>query len=164
MPCGIRTAVSHLILYGGFALGANKRSAAEKEKREAMATLMRLGWGTDDPSFRQLFTSLFIPEGSKEQLDSFNELQRKTTSPECAVRYLRTVGELDVRDLLPEVAVPTLVMHARSDLICPIEAARQMAAGIPGARFVALPGRNHLFLEHEPAADRFFEEVRLFLT
>ena len=69
-----------------------------------------------------------------------------------------------MRELLPEVAVPTLVMHARGDLLCPIEAGRQMAAGIPGARFVALPGRNHLLREHEPAADRFFEEVRLFLT
>jgi pimeloyl-ACP methyl ester carboxylesterase len=155
--------VSHLILYGGFALGGFKRAPQEKEKREAMATLMRLGWGTDDPSFRQLFTSQFIPDGSKEQIDDFNELQRRTTSPECAVRYFRAVGDIDVRVLLPQVSVPTLVMHVRGDLMAPLEAGRQMAAGIRGARFVALPGHNHLFLEHEPAADRFHEEVALFL-
>lgn len=156
--------VSHLILYGGFALGGLKRSPAEKEKREAMATLMGLGWGTDDPTFRQLFTSQFIPEGSKEQFDHFNELQRRTTSPEGAVRYFRTVGAIDVRDLLPQVTVPTLVMHVRGDRVQPIEAGRQMAAGIPGARFVSLPGQNHMFLQYEPAADRFFEELALFLS
>jgi class 3 adenylate cyclase/pimeloyl-ACP methyl ester carboxylesterase len=156
--------LSHLILYGGFALGGSKRSPAEHEKRKAMGTLMRLGWGMDDPAFRQMFTSQFIPEGTKEQADWFNDLQRKTTSAECAARYFEAVGNFDVRELLPQVQVPTLVMHARSDLIAPIDAGRQMAAGIPNARFVALPGRNHLFLKHEPATARFFEEINLFLT
>jgi pimeloyl-ACP methyl ester carboxylesterase len=155
--------VSHLILYGGFALGRNRRSPAEHEKRKAMGTLMRLGWGMDDPAFRQMFTSQFIPEGTKEQADWFNDLQRKTTSPECAARYLEVVGNFDVRELLPQVQVPTLVMHVRGDLMAPIDAGRQMAAGIPRARFVALPGQNHLFLKHEPAAARFFDEINLFL-
>jgi pimeloyl-ACP methyl ester carboxylesterase len=156
--------VSHLILYGGFALGGKKRSDAEKEKRNAMTTLMRLGWGADDPTFRQMFASMFIPGGTEEQSDWFNELQRRSTSPECAARYFDTVGDFDVRDSLAKITLPTLVMHVRDDLICPIEAGRQMAAGIPGARFIALPGKNHLFLEHEPACDRFFEEINLFLS
>jgi pimeloyl-ACP methyl ester carboxylesterase len=153
-----------LILYGGFALGRSKRSPGEHEKRKAMGTLMRLGWGMDDPAFRQMFTSQFIPEATKEQADWFNDLQRKTTSPECAARYFEVVGNLDVHELLPQVRVPTLVMHVRDDLMAPIDAGRQMAAGIPGARFIALPGRNHLFLKHEPATARFFEEINLFLT
>jgi pimeloyl-ACP methyl ester carboxylesterase len=74
------------------------------------------------------------------------------------------VGDFDVRDPLAKITVPTLVMHVRGDLICPIEAGRQMAAGVPGARFIALPGKNHLFLEHEPASDRFFEGINLFLS
>jgi pimeloyl-ACP methyl ester carboxylesterase len=155
--------VSHLILYGAFALGAKKRSPAEKERREAMATLMRIGWGADNPAFRQMFTGLFIPGATHEQADIFNELQRKTTSPECAVRYFDAVGDFDIIDLLSKVKAPTLVMHVRDDQIVPIETGRQLAAGIPGAHFIALPGRNHLFLEHEPASDRFFEEVSLFL-
>jgi pimeloyl-ACP methyl ester carboxylesterase len=69
-----------------------------------------------------------------------------------------------VRELLPRVQVPTLVMHSRDDLIVPIDVGRQMAAGITGARFIALPGRNHLFLKHDPGAARFFEEINLFLT
>jgi class 3 adenylate cyclase/pimeloyl-ACP methyl ester carboxylesterase len=156
--------LSHLILYGGFALGRGKRSPEENEKRKAMGTLMRLGWGMDDPAFRQMFTSQFIPDATKEQADWFNDLQRKTTSSECAARYFEAVGNFDVRELLAQVQVPTLVMHVRDDLMVPIEAGRQMAAGIPGARFIALPGRNHLFLKHEPAAARFFEEINLFLT
>jgi class 3 adenylate cyclase/pimeloyl-ACP methyl ester carboxylesterase len=155
--------VSHLILYGGFALGRDKRSPEEHEKRKAMGTLMRLGWGTDDPAFRQMFTSQFVPEGTKEQADWFNDLQRKTTSPECAARYFEAAANLDVRELLPQVRVPTLVMHVRDDLIVPIDLGRQMAAGIPHARFIALPGRNHLFLKHEPATARFFDEINLFL-
>ena len=125
---------------------------------------MRLGWGMDDPTFRQMFTSLFIPECTKEQADWFNDLQRKTTSPEFAVRNFDASGNLDVRELLPQVQVQTLVMHVRGDLMAPIDAGRQLAAGIPHARFIALPGRNHLFLKHEPAAARFFDEINLFLT
>jgi class 3 adenylate cyclase/pimeloyl-ACP methyl ester carboxylesterase len=156
--------VTHLILYGGFALGGKKRSPEEREKRNAMVTLMRLGWGSDDPGFRQLFTSRMIPGGTKEQTDSFNELQRRTTSPECAVRYFETVGEIDITDLLSRVSVPTLVMHVRDDLMNPFEAGRQMAAGIPGSRFLALQGQNHILLPGEPAAMRFREELELFLA
>jgi pimeloyl-ACP methyl ester carboxylesterase len=61
------------------------------------------------------------------------------------------------------MSAPTLVMHARDDTVAPIEAGRELAAGIPGAHFIALQGRNHLFLRDEPASQRFFEEVRLFL-
>ena len=132
--------------------------------RAALATLIREGWGKDNPAFRQVFTSMFIPGGTKEQADWFNELQRRTTSPECAARYLKVVGDVDVRPLLAQVKVPTLVMHVRDDAVQPFEVGRKMAAGIPGARFVALEGRNHLFLEHEGAAKRFFDEVELFLA
>jgi pimeloyl-ACP methyl ester carboxylesterase len=54
-------------------------------------------------------------------------------------------------------------MHAREDALVLIERGRPLAAGIPGARFVTLPGQHHLFQENEPASQRFFEEVKLFL-
>jgi len=156
--------VSQLILYGGFALGPLKRSPAETEQALAMMTLMRQGWGTENPAFRQMFTSLFIPEGTKEQFEWFNELQRIAISPENAFRVRKAVGDIDVRDLLPKVRVPTLVIHARGDAVVPLELGRTMASEIPGARFVVLQSRNHLILEKEPASDRFLEEVNLFLT
>ena len=113
--------VSHLILYGAFALGGKKRAPAEKEMRDAMTTLMRLGWGADNPSFRQMFTARFIPGATHEQADYFNELQRKTTSSECAARYFDVVNDFDIIDLLSKVKAPTLVMHVRDDQMVPFE-------------------------------------------
>ena len=158
--------VTHLILFGGYAVGWAKRarSAAEKEQAAAMLTLMRLGWGQENPAFRQLFTSQFIPGGTKAQADWFNELQRVSTSPEDAVRNLIANGDTDVSALLAQVSVPTLVMHSRDDARVPFDLGRRLAAGIPGARFVPLPSGNHLILEDEPAFPRFLQEIRTFIS
>jgi class 3 adenylate cyclase/pimeloyl-ACP methyl ester carboxylesterase len=158
--------VSHLVLYGGYSVGQMKRArtAAEKEEIAAMLTLMRLGWGKENAAFRQMFTSSFMPGATKEQADWFNELQRMTVSPEVAVKMMEVTGQIDVTDLLPQVSVPTLVMHARDEARVPFDAGRRMAAGIPGARFVPLPGQNHLFLETEPAFGQFLEQTRAFLA
>ena len=156
--------VSRLILYGGYAKGRRKRgSQASSEEAAALETLMRQGWGQENPAFRQMFTSLFMPGATSEQAQSFNDLQRITTSPENAVRIRRTIDEIEVSDLLPQVAVPTLVLHCRDDAVSPFDLGRRMAATIPGARFVALEGRNHMMLEDEPAWPRFLNEVERFL-
>ncbi len=158
--------VSHLLLFGGYPMGWAKRarSATEKEQGQAMLTLMRLGWGQENPAFRQLFTSQFIPDGTKEQTDWFNELQRISTSPEDAVRTLIAIGDTDVSALLGRISVPTLVMHARDDARVPFDQGRRLAAGIPGARFVPLVSRNHLILEDEPAFPRFVQEIWAFIA
>jgi class 3 adenylate cyclase/pimeloyl-ACP methyl ester carboxylesterase len=157
--------VSHLILLGGYAVGWKKRARteAEKEAGEAMLTLVRLGWGQENPAFRQMFTSQFIPGATKEQADWFNEFQRISSSSADAARNLTANGDADVTSLLPQVRVPTLVMHARHDARVPFELGRRMAAGIPGARLVPLESQNHVILESEPAFARFLEEVRSFL-
>jgi pimeloyl-ACP methyl ester carboxylesterase len=119
--------VTRLILYGGFAQGPTKRarSAAEREQLAAVSTLVRLGWGQENPAFRQIFTSQFVPGGTKEQIDWFNEMQRVSASPENAARFLAAVGDIDVTDLLAKVTVPTLVMHARDEARVPFEAGRR---------------------------------------
>ncbi len=156
--------VERLVLYGGFARGALRHgSQADRAQAEAMITLIRHGWGQDNPAFRQLFTSAFVPGGTREQMDWFNELQRVCISPENAARIREATGNIEITDLLPKVAVPTLVLHCRHDGIVPFDEGRRMAAMIPGARFVPLEGRNHLMLENEPAWPRFLEEVRTFL-
>ncbi len=156
--------VSHLLFYGGYSRGRNKRGAAAAQEGEAMVTLIRQGWGQENPAFRQMFTSLFVPDATAEQMQWFNELQRITISPETAVRYRVIMNEIDVSDLLGKVATPTLVLHCRGDAIVPFEEGRRLAAMIPGARFVALEGRNHLILEDEPAWPRFLAEVESFLA
>jgi len=157
--------VSHLVLYGGFARGAYRRAKNELELQQAkaLATLIRTGWGSESPVFRQLFSSMFMPGGTPEQLQRFAERQRKTTTAECAYRFFETTRNLDVTDLLPKISVPTLVMHKRDDQVQPFEAGRELAAGIPGARFVALPGQNHMPLAQDPETERMLEEIRLFL-
>jgi class 3 adenylate cyclase/pimeloyl-ACP methyl ester carboxylesterase len=158
--------VSHLVLLGGYAVGWKKRARteAEKEAGEAMLTLMRVGWGQENPAFRQMFTSQFIPGANKEQADWFNEFQRISSSPADAARNLLANGEADVSSLLSQVKVPTLVMHARHDARVPFESGRRLAGGIAGARFVPLESRNHVMLEGEPALARFLEELRSFLA
>jgi DNA-binding winged helix-turn-helix (wHTH) protein/pimeloyl-ACP methyl ester carboxylesterase len=156
--------VSHLVLYGGFARGRRRRGSDQAvQSSDALLTLMLQGWGQDNPAFRQLFTSLFIPGGTMEQMQWYNDLQRITTSPENAIRLRRASDDIDVTHLLPLVRTPTLVLHCRDDALQPFEEGRIMAAGIPGARFVALEGRNHVILDGDPAWDRFFDEVRAFL-
>jgi class 3 adenylate cyclase/pimeloyl-ACP methyl ester carboxylesterase len=157
--------VRRLVLYGGFAQGAAKRARtpAEREQLAAVLTLVRLGWGQENPAFRQIFTSQFVPEGTKEQIDWWNEMQRASASPENAARFMVAVGDIDVTDLLSKVTVPTLVMHARDEARVPFDAGRRMAAGISGARLVPLHSRNHLILETEPAYTVFLNEIRSFL-
>jgi pimeloyl-ACP methyl ester carboxylesterase/DNA-binding winged helix-turn-helix (wHTH) protein len=152
--------VSHLILYGGFARGRNRRDV---EQSDTLIALIRQGWGRENPAFRQFFTSLFVPDGTPEQMQWFNDLQRITTSPENAARIVEATGLIEVTALLPRVKVPTLVLHCRNDAAQPFDEGRRIAAGIPGARFVALESRNHLILESEPAWARFLEEVTAFL-
>ncbi len=124
-----------------------------------MIDLVRLRWGDDNPAFRQVFTSRFIPEGSEEQINWFNELCRKTTTSENAARLLEARAMLDVRELLAHVKVPTLVLHCRNDDVVPIELGHELAAGIKGAQFVELDSKNHVLLDHEPAWERFCEEI-----
>ncbi|MBL6458235.1 alpha/beta fold hydrolase [Belnapia sp. T6] len=156
--------VSHLVLYGGYARGwAQRDNPAELATRQALVTLMRHGWGADNPAFRQSFTSLFIPDGTQEQARWFNELQRMTTSPENAVRLQEVFGSVQVEALLPQVRVPTLVLHCTGDEVVPFEEGCRLAMGIRNARFVPLEGRNHILLEDEPAWTRFLAEMHAFL-
>jgi pimeloyl-ACP methyl ester carboxylesterase len=157
--------VSHLVLYGGYLRGRLHRgpSAKELEERDLMIRMVRVGWGQDHPAFRQVFTTLFIPEADREQITWFNELQRVSATPENAARMLEAFDRIDVRELAPRVRAPTLVLHAKGDLRVPFAEGRLIATSVPGARFVPLEGRNHLLLDGEPAWDRFLERVRGFL-
>jgi DNA-binding CsgD family transcriptional regulator/alpha-beta hydrolase superfamily lysophospholipase len=151
--------VARLILYGGYARGWAHRDPTSGTTYRAIVDLARIGWGRENPTFRQLFTSRFIPGGSAEQLQWFNELCRKTTTGEVAANILESRAKVDIRDALGRVTVPTLVLHARGDEVQPIEEGRLLAAGIPEAEFVELDSRNHVLLEHEPAWQRFCDAV-----
>jgi DNA-binding CsgD family transcriptional regulator len=129
----------------------------------AMAELARIAWGSDNPSFRQVFTSRFLPDATSEQLQWFNDLCLKTTTGDIAATLLEARGTIDVTSLLGEIHTPTLVLHARDDHICPMAEGRLLASGLRGAEFVELDSRNHILLEHEPAWQRFKDAVLAFV-
>ena len=157
--------VSKLVLYGGYARGWRAFGNSEVvAQTEALITLTRTGWGRDNPAYRQIFTSLFVPGATTEQMDWLNELQRMTTSPENAARLIRALGDINVTHRLPQVTQPTLVLHCRKDARVSYPNGRELAAGIPGARFVTLESENHLLLEQDPAWHMFLAEVRAFLA
>jgi pimeloyl-ACP methyl ester carboxylesterase/DNA-binding CsgD family transcriptional regulator len=157
--------VSHIVLHGAFARGRLRRSRSpqEREDAETMIKLAELGWGRDDPAYRQFFTTQFIPDSTLEQQHWWNELQRVTISPANAARFMRATGEMDVTELALRVSCPVLVTHSKSEARVPLEEGRTIASLIPGARFVPIESRNHVLLEHEPAWQRWLEEVRAFL-
>lgn len=152
--------VSHLILYGGYAVGVTKGGNAEAiQAFNAIRYLMAIGWNKDNPTFRQLFTSRFIPGGDDNQIEWFNELCRTTTSAANGALLMEARGNVDVRDLLAQVRVPTLVVHASGDQIVPLAEGKRLAKEIPGAHFVQIDSSNHILLEHEPAWQQFQQAV-----
>ena len=155
--------VRRLILYGGYTKGWRARGDPhEIRRREAMGTLIREGWGQDNPAFRNMFASLFIPGADATQTSWFNELQRRTVSPENAAILHEAFGAIDVSELLPLVSVPTLVLHSQDDAVCPYASGKALADGIRGARMVTLDSANHILLEHEPAFAEFVAAVKEF--
>lgn len=157
--------VSHLVLHGGYARGRLVRSDTPEQRDEAetMCRLAELGWGKDDPAFRQFFTTQFIPGGTPEQHRWFNEMERLSTSPANAARFMREFNRIDVTALLPQVRCPTLVLHSNADVRVPFAEGRLLASAIPGAQFVPVDSGNHLLLETEPAWAQWLAAVRAFL-
>lgn len=157
--------VERLVLWGAYARGRLVRARNDDERREAAMNLdlARLGWRRDDDTFRQVFASQFLPDAPPELWRAFNDLQRRTTSVDNAVRFLETFAEIDVTALAPHVRCPTLILHARGDLRVPLAEARELAGLIPGAQLVPLDSRNHILHEDEPAWSIFLAEVDRFL-
>jgi pimeloyl-ACP methyl ester carboxylesterase len=160
--------VSHLILYGTYARGRLHRGGGDgsssPETLAAMCTLILDGWGGRNESYRELFSSMYVPSGNRENIRFINELEKVSATPEMAAKYLRAIADVDVSALLPQVRVPTIVLHCRGDQVAPCGLGQELAARIAGAKFVPMEGDNHLFLEHEPARNIFFDEVPRFLA
>ncbi len=156
--------VSRLILFGGYARGWRFGGAEMIASSKAMNTLIRTGWGRNNPTFRQLFTSLFMPDAPVQNQDWFNELQFRTTSPENAAALSEALGHVDVTGDLPKVKAPTLVIHCRGDMRIPINAGQELAAGIPGAKFMSFESNNHILPATDPAWPQIAEAINQFLA
>lgn len=156
--------VSALVLVSGYATGWRIGCSEEElKRREAVLTLTEHGWGTSNPAYRHIFSQTFMPDAKPEELEWFDEFQRQTTSPENAVRFQEAFGTIDVRKSLSKVSAPTIVFHSRDDQRISLEQGRELAIGIPNARFVPLDSRNHILLGHEPAWKVCAEAITQFL-
>lgn len=155
--------VSKLILYGAYAQGRNRRASPDEAvTAQTVLAMMRAGWGQEDSAFMRAFSSLYLPNGTREQIREFAELQRKSTSAEMAARLRVACDNIDVAEYLSRVGVPTLVVHARRDQVVPVEEGRTIAAAIPGARFVTVESENHVPLPGEPAWEQLLSEIEGF--
>ncbi len=158
--------VRNMILFGGFATSYHSTShpdPAVRREGDLMLELAALGWGNSSPAFRQVFVSRFLPDATQAQWKAFDELQRATATPDVAVRQLRAMYAMNVKEAAVRVRCPTLVLHPRGDEMVRFEQGRRLASLIPGARFVPLEGRNHIPFPQEPAWPAFVRETREFL-
>jgi pimeloyl-ACP methyl ester carboxylesterase/DNA-binding winged helix-turn-helix (wHTH) protein len=158
--------VSHLILHGAYSRGWKNRAESEEfeDERRALLTLVRLNWGKNLPGFSEIIAKRFVPENtSVEHQRWWDDLQRMSTSPGNAARIMEVCDEINVRNLLPSISVPTIVFQCDRDQIVPSEEGRMLAAEIPNARFVPLSSANHILLADEPAWKIFVRELGAFL-
>ena len=158
--------VSHLVLCGAYARGRGVRAVGTDEQRAAALDLelARVGWGRDDPAFRQVFAAQFLPDGSRSDWAAFDQLQRRTTSPENAVRFLTQFAAIDVRASAERVSCPTLILHSRDDHRVPMRFGEELSELIGGSQLIALASNNHLLTATEPAWRVFCDEVKRFLA
>lgn len=170
VPVAIRCAerfpdrVTGLILYGGFAVGRALRPASPDDiDEDTLLALIKAGWGKAGSPFVNAFSALSLPDATPEQMDSFIKMQTETISPENAARLRQIVDRFDVQDSLASVHAPTLVLHALSDAMQPIEQGRVLASEIPNAEYVALQSRNHIPLPQEQSWTQLVSEVEMFL-
>ena len=157
--------VSHLVLCGAFARGRLGRHPGLRERAavEGLIQMVKVGWGESNSAFRQLFTNLFFPQATPEQMIAFNSIQRQSTSPAHAARLLRAFARVDASSHLERISCPTLVIHSRGDAVIPLEEGRFLAGSIAGARFESIDTQNHVPLAGEPAFERIFDLLREFL-
>jgi pimeloyl-ACP methyl ester carboxylesterase len=157
--------VTKMVVIGGFALGRNKRgSTKEIELGKALIAVMREGWVNENSAFLRMFSSVFFPSASPEQIKWYADLLRISTSAENAVRNHGGIDEIDIVDLLPKVSAPTLVLHSRHDNLVPFDEGRRIATSIPNAKFVTLDSENHVPMAGEPAWPKFIGEIEAFLS
>jgi pimeloyl-ACP methyl ester carboxylesterase/DNA-binding CsgD family transcriptional regulator len=130
--------VEALVLYGTCASGMD---LAPAEIRESLVALVRAHWGLG----LKALTGAFITDPTAEEVAAFTRFQRASASAAVAAQLLKVYYETDVRALLPEIQVPVAVLHREGDKGTRFELGREVAALIPGAELIPLPGSSHLF-------------------
>lgn len=128
--------VGRLVFCSAFARGS---IIGSEEQMTALKQVVRAHWGLGS----RTLASMLVPNGSSQDITWFSRFQRLAARADMAERLLQHLWTLDVRDLLPELRVPTLILHNRDDRAIPLSAAEEIAALVPGARLDVLEGNEH---------------------
>jgi pimeloyl-ACP methyl ester carboxylesterase/DNA-binding winged helix-turn-helix (wHTH) protein len=157
--------VSHLVLSGGYARGRKQRgNPAEHEESEALVNLIRHSWGNENPAIRQILTTLFMPEASRQQMQWFNDFQNLCGPADNIAQFRAMFDDINVTDLLGKIDIPTLVVHSDKDAVAPLSEGKLLASQIPNASFVQLNSPNHMLFATEPDFPRMITAIRGFIT
>jgi len=153
--------VKALALYGTFArlLEANDYPIGISEEQLAkLAEVSSRGWGEG------IGLGAWAPsrQNDIELRQWWARLQRVAASPGMVRNIFSLYPELDIREVLPAIQAPTLVLHRREDRMVDVDMGRYLADHIPGAKFVELEGTDHLFFTGD--ADTIVDEIQEFLT
>jgi class 3 adenylate cyclase len=118
-------------------------------------------WGTGEYLMRYMMPAKASDENLRRNAARW---ERQSASPAAAIACIRMSSEVDARDILPTIRVPTVVLHRTGDARVTIDAGRYIADHIPGAKFVELPGVDHVPFNEPDMVDRIADEIEEFLT
>ena len=169
-PVAIEYAARHperltrLAFYGSYP-GAHVAATPEDlELYAAFEAMIKVGWARPTSEFRRVFSSMMIPGGTEEQRCWLDDLQKMSVDAETAVLARSQRQQINSSHRMPEIDLPTLVLHSRGDQMIAFEECRTLASGIRGARLVALESNNHIVLADEPAWPVLLHELTSFLS
>jgi class 3 adenylate cyclase len=148
-----------LVLYGCFAQSPFRLLPDDQYNERVISRIDRL-WGTGEYCLGRMVPSRKADEATRRLVARF---ERQSASPSAAMALMRNDRDIDTRHLLPAIQAPTMVVHVEGDASIPVEAGRELAAGIRGAKYVELPGTDHWPFDHD-LADQVAGEIEEFLT
>ncbi|OGO50991.1 MAG: hydrolase [Chloroflexi bacterium RBG_16_68_14] len=152
---------SALVLFGAYASVREEPWGVTAEQFAAMLDQVERHWG------QGILVPLNAPSRAKDEafVRWWAQLERASASPGAIVALLRALYEIDVRHILPSIQVPTLILHRVGDALVPVEAGRYLAQHIPGAKYVELPGEDHMIQAlDEDVLDHLLDEIEEFIT
>jgi pimeloyl-ACP methyl ester carboxylesterase/DNA-binding CsgD family transcriptional regulator len=128
--------VRKIVFFGGYV----SRDDIPEATRGSLVDFVRVNWKLA----AQMLAGLFLPRGGGDEIAAFSRYQRHSAEADVAAAFLELDLTSDVRDFLPHLTMPALVLHRRGDRTVPIGRGRELASLLPNARFVALSGDSHL--------------------
>jgi class 3 adenylate cyclase len=128
--------------------------------RESAAEFITPSWGSDEEGLMELFAPSLLDD--RREVEFLSRLHRNAVSPKMSKQIFEMFLDIDVRDVLPTLRVPTLVIHRHGDMVVNRRAGQAVAAAIPGAEYVELPGNDHFAWAGD--ADAVLAEIEEFLT